>query len=214
MSKKLVAEFMGTFTLIFIGAGSIMTGKADLLGVSLATGFAIAIMIAAVGGISGGHFNPALTFGFLVTKRISVQKAVQYWIAQFIGAAVAAWILKSVYASAAGTVGGTALAMGVSPTKGVLAEGIGTFLLMVVVIGSTVDKRGSFTGGLPVGLTIAALNLVIAPLTGAALNPARWFGPALVTTNWSSAWVWIVGPIVGAVVAALSYEAILNPKDK
>ena len=213
MSKKLVAEFLGTFTLVFVGAGAIMTGKADLLGIALAHGLAIAIMIAAVGGISGGHFNPAVTFGFLVTKRISIEKAAQYWASQLLGAAFAAWILKSVYGSMAGSVGGAAVAQGVSPMKAMIAEGIGTFLLMLVIVGTAVDKRGSFAAGFPIGLTISSVILVIGPMTGAAINPARWFGPALVTGSWSNAWVWIAGPLLGAVVAALGYNWLLNPKD-
>ena len=213
MSKKLVAEFLGTFTLIFVGAGAIMTGKADLLGIALAHGLAIATMIAAVGGISGGHFNPAVTFGFLVTKRISIEKAAQYWVSQLLGASFAAWILKSVYGSMAGTVGGASLSQGVSPMKAIIAEGIGTFLLMLVIVGTAIDKRGSFAAGFPIGLTISSVILVIGPMTGAALNPARWFGPALVTGTWSNAWVWIIGPLLGASVAALGYNWLLNPKD-
>lgn len=213
MSKKLVAEFLGTFTLIFVGAGAIMTGKADLLGIALAHGLAIAIMIAALGGISGGHFNPAVTFGFLVTKRISIEKAAQYWVSQLLGASFAAWILKSVYGSMAGTVGGASLSQGVSPMKAMIAEGIGTFLLMLVIVGTAIDKRGSFAAGFPIGLTISSVILVIGPMTGAALNPARWFGPALVTGSWSNAWVWLLGPLLGASVAALGYNWLLNPKD-
>ena len=213
MSKKLVAEFLGTFTLIFVGAGAIMTGKADLIGIALAHGLAIAIMIAALGGISGGHFNPAVTFGFLVTKRISIEKAAQYWVSQLLGASFAAWILKSVYGSMAGTVGGASLSQGVSPMKAMIAEGIGTFLLMLVIVGTAVDKRGSFAAGFPIGLTISSVILVIGPMTGAALNPARWFGPALVTGSWSNAWVWLLGPLLGASVAALGYNWLLNPKD-
>ena len=213
MSKKLVAEFLGTFTLVFVGAGAIMTGKADLLGIALAHGLAIAIMISAVGGISGGHFNPAVTFGFLLTKRISIEKAAQYWVSQLLGAAFAAWTLKSVYGSMAGSVGGASLSQGVSPMKAIIAEGIGTFLLMLVIVGTAIDKRGSFAAGFPIGLTISSVILVIGPMTGAALNPARWFGPALVTGSWSNAWVWLLGPLLGASVAALGYNWLLNPKD-
>ena len=213
MSKKLIAEFLGTFTLIFVGAGAIMTGKADLLGIALAHGLAIAIMIAALGGISGGHFNPAVTFGFLVTKRISIEKAAQYWVSQLLGAAFAAWTLKSVYGSMAGSVGSASLSQGVSPMKAMLAEGIGTFLLMLVIVGTAIDKRGSFAAGFPIGLTISSVILVIGPMTGAALNPARWFGPALVTGTWSNAWVWIIGPLLGAGLAALGYNWLLNPKE-
>ena len=170
-------------------------------------------MIAAVGGISGGHFNPAVTFGFLLTKRISIEKAAQYWVSQLLGAAFAAWTLKSVYGSMAGSVGGASLSQGVSPMKAMIAEGIGTFLLMLVIVGTAIDKRGSFAAGFPIGLTISSVILVIGPMTGAALNPARWFGPALVTGSWSNAWVWLLGPLLGAGLAALGYNWLLNPKE-
>jgi glycerol uptake facilitator-like aquaporin len=150
--------------------------------------------------------------GFVATNRISITKAIQYWVAQLLGAAVAAWTLKSVYGSMAGSVGGAALAEGVTPTKALIAEAIGTFLLMVVIMGTAVDKRGSFAAGFPIGLTISAVIVVIGPLTGAALNPARWFGPAIATGTWGSAWVWIVGPALGALIAALGYQSLIKPK--
>jgi MIP family channel proteins len=212
MSKKLAAEFIGTFVLIFIGAGSIMTGKSDLLGVALAHGLAIAIMIAAVGAFSGGHFNPAVTFGFAITKRISVSDAIQYIAAQLVGAAVAAGVLKYFYGAMAGSIGGAAVAQGITPTKAMVAEALGTFLLLFVIFGVAVDKRGQFAAGFPIGLTISMIILAIGPATGAALNPARWFGPALLTSTWSNAWVWIIGPMLGAALAALSYSAIFKPQ--
>jgi MIP family channel proteins len=212
MSKKLAAEFIGTFVLIFIGAGSIMTGKSDLLGVALAHGLAIAIMIAAVGAFSGGHFNPAVTFGFAITKRISVSDAIQYIAAQLVGAAVAAGVLKYFYGAMAGSIGGAAVAQGITPTKAMVAEALGTFLLMFVIFGVAVDKRGQFAAGFPIGLTISMIILAIGPATGAALNPARWFGPALLASTWSNAWVWIIGPMLGAALAALSYSAIFKPQ--
>ena len=213
MNRKLIAEFIGTFTLVFVGAGSMMTGKGDLLVVALAHGFAIAVMVAAVGGISGGHFNPAVTTGFLVTKRIAIADAAQYIVAQLLGASLAAFLLKSFYGDLAGSVGGMGIADGVSPTKALFAEAIGTFLLMVVIFGTAVDKRGKFGAGFPIGLTIAAVIFVVGPITGAALNPARWFGPALVTRSWIDSWVWIAGPVLGAVAAAFAYQTFLKPKD-
>ena len=151
--KKLSAEFLGTFTLVLIGAGAIMNGKNDLLGIALAHGLAIGIMVAAVGGISGGHFNPAVTFGFYVTKRISLVKGLKYWGAQLLGALVAALILKSAYGANAGSVGGAAVADGTSAFKAMLLEAIGTFLLMSVIYGVAVDKRGSFAAGCGVSLS-------------------------------------------------------------
>ena len=103
--------------------------------------------------------------------------------------------------------------MGVSPTKAMLAEALGTFLLVFVIFGSAVDKRGSFASGFPIGLTISLVILVIGPMTGAAINPARWFGPAVAIGSWSNWWVWVVGPLLGAGVSALSYQQILSPKE-
>lgn len=211
MNKKLVAEFLGTFTLILVGAGSMMTGKLDLLGVALAHGLAIALMVAALGGISGGHFNPAVTFGFFVTKRISSLKAVKYVVSQLMGALAAALVLKGFYGSQSGSLGRVEV-MGVSATKAMFAEAVGTFLLTLVVFGVAVDKRGKFGAGFPIGLTISLMILVFGPITGAAINPARWFGPALVSGVWTNSWVWILGPLIGAGLAATLYENIFLEK--
>ena len=211
MNKKLAAEFFGTFMLVFAGAGAMLTGKVDLLGVALAHGLAIAIMIAAFGGISGAHFNPAVTIGFFITKRISYSKALRYISAQLLGATLASLILKGLYGSDSGTLGGMQIT-GISSTKAVLAEAVGTFLLMLVIYAVAVDKRGQFGAGFPIGLTIVIVILVIGPMTGAGLNPARWFGPALITSNWSNAWVWILGPIIGSGISALVYEKIFLEK--
>ena len=107
-----------------------------------------------------------------------------------------------------GSIGGAAVAGGVSPTKAMLEEAVGTFLLMLVIFGVAVDKRGQFAAGFPIGLTISIVILAIGPMTGAAINPARWFGPALASNTWTNSWVWIVGPLLGAAVAALSYQKL------
>jgi MIP family channel proteins len=217
MTKKLAAEFIGTFTLILIGAGSIMNGKADLLGVALAHGLAIAVMVSAFAAISGAHFNPAVSFGMLITRRIDFKTFLSYVLAQLSGAGVAALALRYIagWNSAAGkSLGAASVGAGISPTKAMVAEAIGTFLLVAVIFGVAVDKRGTFSAvaGFPIGLMISLDILFMGPLTGAAVNPARWFGPALVSGTWTNSWVWIVGPLLGGAIAAKLYETIFVPE--
>ena len=219
MKEKLAAEFIGTFTLILIGAGAIMNGKADLLGIALAHGLAIAIMVSAFAAISGAHFNPAVSFGMLITKRLNTRTFLSYVGAQLSGASLAAVALRYIagWGNDAGkSLGAASVANGISPTKAMVAEAIGTFLLVAVIFGVAVDKRGTFgaVAGFPIGLMITLDILFMGPLTGAAVNPARWFGPALVSGTWINSWVWIVGPLLGAGVAALLYDALFTPEKK
>jgi aquaporin TIP len=205
---RAAAEFVGAFTLLFIGMGAIAI-HADLTGVALAHGLAIAIMASAVGHISGGHFNPAVTFGFLVTRRIAPALAVVYWLAQFTGAVAASLLVKWLFP-------GDALGLGVpavhavSPGEAAVLEAILTFFLVFVIFATAVDPRGAFKSiaGLAIGLTITMDIFAAGPLTGAAMNPARAFGPQLAGGHWANAWVWYVGPIVGGTVAAIAYERL------
>jgi aquaporin TIP len=204
--RRAAAEFVGTFALVFIGVGAIAVG-ADLTGVAFAHGLAIAIMASAVGHISGGHFNPAVTFGFLVTRRMKPALTVMYWLAQFAGAIAAALLLKWLFP-------GDALAQGVPAVQvigsgeAVVLEGILTFFLVWVVFATAVDPRGAFKSiaGLAIGLTITMDVFAGGRLTGAAMNPARALGPQLGGGHWANGWVWYVGPLVGGAVAALAYE--------
>jgi aquaporin Z len=213
MSKKLLAEFVGTFALVFLGAGAIVEGKADLLGVALAHGLAIAIAVSAFAGISGAHFNPAVSAVMLATKRICGQEFVYFVGAQLAGAAVASLAIKFVFGSSNGY-GLPSIADGTSVGQAVVAEAIGTALLLFAIFGVAVDARGTFksVAGLPIGLTITAVILSVGPITGAALNPARWFGPALVSGTWTNAWVYIVAPIAGALIAGFTYQLVAKPE--
>jgi MIP family channel proteins len=213
MSKKLFAEFLGTFTLIFLGAGAIVSGKADLQGVALAHGLAIFVMVSAFAGISGAHFNPAVSAAMLATKRIDLQKFIYFVVAQLAGAIVGSVLLNYIYGNSNGY-GLPAISSGTSTGAGFLAEVLGTALLVFVIFGVAVDKRSVATShpGLPIGLTITAVIFSVGPITGAALNPARWFGPAIVSGDWSNSWLYIVAPIAGAVFAALTYQSIAKPK--
>lgn len=213
--RRGVAEFIGTFALIFIGAGAIMSAGGihdpTLIGIAVAHGFAIAVMVSAVGHISGGHFNPAVTFGFLVTRRIEPLLAGVYWVAQFAGAVVAALLLKWIYPAAAVDafrLGSPQLNSSIGSGAGVAVEAILTFFLVWVVFATAADPRGTFKSiaGLAIGFTITLDILMGGPLTGAAMNPARAFGPELVDNFWSNAWIWYVGPLIGGAIAALLYE--------
>ena len=213
MSKKLFAEFLGTFTLIFLGAGAIVSGKADLAGVAFAHGLAIFVMVSALAGISGAHFNPAVSAAMLVTKKICGQDFLYFVLAQLAGASVASLALNYIYGNGNGY-GLPSIAEGTSVGAGVLAEILGTALLLFVIFGVAVDTRSvaSSHPGLPIGLTITAVIFSVGPITGAALNPARWFGPAIVSGDWTNAWVYIVAPIAGAVLAGLSYQSVAKPE--
>ena len=210
--RRGAAEFVGAFALVFVGAGAIMTGT-DLVGVALAHGLAIAVMASAVGHISGGHFNPAVTFGFLITRRITAMLAVVYWIAQFLGALVGALLLLWIYPDRItdGTnIGAPALAEEISVGAGFVVEMILTFLLVWVIFATAADPRGSFVSiaGLAIGLTITIAVLMGGQLTGAAINPSRAFGPQLVAGFWDDAWLWYIAPLLGGGLAALAYEYI------
>jgi MIP family channel proteins len=207
-----LAEFVGTFTLIFVGAGSIIaTQGTNLTAIGLAHGLAIGVMASAVGHISGGHFNPAVTLGFVVTRRIEGRLAATYWFAQLIGAVLAAfmltWLLPQNQVDAV-NLGAPAVGNGIGAGSAVVIEGVLTFSLVWVIFATAADPRGTFASiaGLAIGLTITLDIYIGGPYTGAAMNPARAFGPDLVQNFWSDAWVWWVGPLVGGALAALVYE--------
>jgi MIP family channel proteins len=212
--RKVGAEFVGTFALIFFGAGSALQG-ADLVGQALANGLAIGLMVTAVGHISGGHFNPAVTLSMLVTGRISPAEALRYWVSQLAGGVAAALVLLAIFPSAVTdainlgvpAVGGH----GFSTGNALVAEIVGTFFLVFVIYGVAVDKRGAFSilAGLPIGLTISIGVLAVGAVSGAAFNPARWFGPALVSGTFDNFWIWILGPAIGATLAGLAYDRLL-----
>jgi aquaporin TIP len=208
--RRGTAEFVGAFALVFVGAGAIMTG-ADLVGVALAHGLVIAVMASAVGHISGGHFNPAVTFGFLVARRIDPALALVYWLAQFAGATLAALLLWWIYptdVTEGASLGAPVLGDGIGVGAGFFVEAVLTFFLVWVIFATAADPRGSFKSiaGLAIGLTITLDVLMGGPLTGAAMNPSRAFGPQLVANAWSDGWIWYLGPLLGGGAAAVLYE--------
>jgi MIP family channel proteins len=210
---KVVAEAVGTFALIFIGAGAIVAG-ADLTGVAFAHGLVIGVMVCAVGHISGGHFNPAVTFGFWITKRLPTLDAVAYWIGQF-GAAILAGLLLKAALPLEGTLGRTVPAQNVGDGQALLIEFILTFFLGWVIYAVAVDERGTMgvVAGLPIGFVITFDILMGGPLTGGSMNPARTLGPDLVTGHFDSIWVYFIACPAGAAAAMGLYDwLILRPR--
>ena len=215
--RKLVAEAIGPFALVFAGAGSIVlaAGNANigLIEIALAHGLAIALLISALGHISGGHFNPAVTAGFWVTRRISTSLAIGYVLAQLTGGILGAVALTRLFPEGlreAANLGTPALGPGIDFGKAVGIEIILTFFLVMVIFGTAVDRRSANLGGLAIGLTITMDILAAGPLTGAAMNPARALGPALLTGTWDDHLVWWIGPVIGGVIAAMVYHYLFS----
>jgi MIP family channel proteins len=207
ISRRSVAEFIGAFTLVFIGGGAGVVAGSDLVAVALANGLAIGLMVSNFGHISGGHFNPAVTLGFLATRRITWPLAVAYWISQFAGAVAAAAFLRWFFHKPA-MLAAVPHAPNIGAGKGLVVETILTIFLMLAIFSNAVDPRGAFKSiaGLGIGLTISIDVLMGGPLTGAAMNPARAFGPQLIGNFWGEGWIYYVGPAIGAVAAALGYD--------
>jgi aquaporin Z len=213
--RHFVAEFIGTFALVFIGGGAIMASDlaknpAAITQVALAHGLILAMMVTATMRISG-HFNPAVTLGFLAARRIEPIMAMVYVIAQIFAAVVAAYALKSLFPAAiaaSSRLGGQSVSIEVSTLQAIVLEAIATFFLVFVIFGTAVDSRAPKVGGIAIGLTVAADILAIGPLTGASMNPARSFGPAVVSGIFEGQAVYWIGPIIGGLAAALLYESL------
>ena len=207
------AEFIGTFALVFVGSGAIMTARmsqspAGLVEIALAHGLILAVMVSALMRISG-HFNPAVTLGFLATRRIEPMMAALYIVAQVIGAIAAGYALKagfpdSIFVATRG--GGQTIALDITGGQAFLLEAVATFFLVFVVFGTAVDLRGPKIGGLAIGFVVAADILAIGPLTGGSMNPARSFGPAVASGVYEAQLLYWAAPITGGLVAALLYE--------
>jgi aquaporin Z len=217
---KYAAEFIGTFTLVFVGVGAIAAdyatdGALGLTGIALAHGLAIAVMVSATAAVSGGHLNPAVTCGALAAGKIASPTAVKYIVAQCLGAVFAAFMVKmavpSVWLDAVG-MGTPAVGEGVTVGQALVMEAVLTFFLMFVVYGTAIDARAPKVAGLFIGLTIALGIMASGPVSGGAINPARHFGPALMGGGLQNMWIYWVGPILGAVVAALVYKSTLEAK--
>lgn len=213
--RHFVAEFVGTFALVFVGSGAILMARhtnssTALVSVALAHGLILAIMVTATMRISG-HLNPAVTVGFLVTRRIEPMMAAIYISAQILGAIAAAYALKAtvpleLFDAARG--GGQSVALDITGTQAFFLEAIATFFLTFVVFGTAVDPDAPKVGGFAIGLTLAASILAIGPFTGGSLNPARTLGPAVATGIFEGQIIYWAGPLVGGMVAAVIYELL------
>lgn len=222
--KPCVAEFIGTFYLCFAGIAAILCNTkavnsgSGLVGIALAHGLALSIAVSVFGGISGAHFNPAVTCGMLATGRITPPMAIQYIAAQLLGAIVAAAACKSIFPEEAvseANLGIPLPADWVGTGTVLLVEFILTFLLLTSIFGTAVDERGKAVkiGGFGIGLTVAFDILAGGPVTGASMNPARSFGPALMQGHWDWHWCYWVAPIAGGCAAALLYHHVLLKED-
>jgi MIP family channel proteins len=227
MPQKLAAEFVGAFALVFFAAGSICAdqflrtgGQAGIgiVGFALAHGLAMGIMVTSLGPVSGGHFNPAITIGFWVTRKLSTIHTLAFWAAQLAGAAAAAYALRFLLpfdAWTAAQLGTPDLAGGISRTSGMIIEALLTFFLVFVFFATTAELPGAFPriSGWAVGLTITMGALFGGPFTGASFNPARAFGPALAANHWNNQGVYWVGPLAGGVAAGWLYDMVFLRKE-
>jgi MIP family channel proteins len=218
--KPFLAEAIGTFALVFIGAGAVIAtqlpgGDFGLLGVAIAHGLVLAIAVSATMHISGGHINPAVTFGAWVGKVIDARTAINYIIAQLMGASFAALLLSRLYpldAAAAVSLGTPMLADSITPLTGITIEAILTFFLVFTVFGTAIDERAPRLGGWAIGLVLTFDMIAGGALTGAAMNPARALGPAVAWGDWTNHLVYWAGPIIGGILAAGVYTRLLMPK--
>jgi len=207
-----IAEFVGTFALIFVGIGSIKTAGHDVLAVALAHGLTIAAFVSATLHISGGQFNPAVTFGLLCGGHMTVADTLRYWSAQLLGGFSAALICLGLFGRDVVVTGTPQLATNLTPAGGILVEAILTFFLVFVVYGTAVDERGRRVAGLAIGSTITLDILFGGPLTGAAMNPARVFGPALAANFWLNHYVYWLGPLIGGAAGGFIYSLLMERK--
>jgi MIP family channel proteins len=219
LSTALTAEFIGTFALVFIGAGAGAIGLGGLVGVALAHGLTLAGIVYAYGHLSGAHVNPAVTFGAWLAGALDARQAISYWVFQLAGGIAAAFALRWVLGGVVGGLGATTLAtdlaiggvsVTVTPAAGFVVEGILTFFLVNAVLHCAVAGRAGQLAGLAIGLTLAFAILMGGPLTGASLNPARTLGPAVATGNFVDLWVYLAGPLAGGALAALLYKKVLG----
>ena len=237
LPRACLAEMIGTFAFVFVGAGAVCVrewqGDLGLLGVAAAHGLILAVMVSATAHVSGGHLNPAVTVALLAGMRVTKRQAAAYISSQLAGATLGAALLGILfatgrdasglgdvlsYASGEAVLGTPAFAPAViSPVAAVLLEAVLTFFLVFVTYATLVDPRGRRFAGLWVGLVYAALMLLGQPFTGAAMNPARAFGPLiaggrLTLQLWSQHWVYWLGPLAGALLATAVYESAFMPK--
>jgi MIP family channel proteins len=215
--RALLAEAAGTFMFFFVGAGAIIaTGGDNLLAIALAHGLGLSVAVSSFGGLSGGQFNPAVTFGLAIAGKHPWARVPTYWVAQAIGGLLAGFALRYAFdvdpsALSRTHVGTPGLGPNVTDLTGIVVEAILTIFLLWAVFGTAVSPLAPRIGGFGIGLMVAADILVGGPLTGAAMNPARWLGTAVPAGFYDHWYVYFIGPLVGAAIAGLSYRYVFAP---
>jgi len=213
--RSCLAELIGTFCLVFAGCGAIIIdakshGQVTHVGIAISFGLVIAVMVYAIGHISGAHINPAVSLAFALTRHFPVRLLVGYWAAQALGAVLAATALRLTFGNLVHL--GTTLPAG-GDGQSLLLEGVMTFILMFVIMAVATDNRAvGQAAALAIGGAILLDAMFGGPISGASMNPARSFGPALVSGTWGHLWVYVLGPAVGAVAGALAYEVVRGEK--
>jgi glycerol uptake facilitator protein len=226
-SPAYLAEFLGTFLLVFFVTTVVVLNSKDGLGytdwtvIGLVHVFVLATLVYTVGGTSGAHFNPAVTAGLLAVRKISSGDAIVYWLVQLTGGVAGALVTRLLLvdegrASGYGATSVNDVLLQGSALPGLVAEVIGTFVLMWAIMGTAVNPRGERAwAGLVIGIALGLGVMTLGPLSGAGFNPARWFGPAIVSGEFADFWIYIIGPLLGALVAALGYRAmVLGPQER
>jgi MIP family channel proteins len=222
IAPKLLAEFIGTFAFVFIGAGTAAVvgdgvGLAGVVAIAFAHGLAIMVFAFAYGSVSGGHMNPAVTVGVLAAGAMSVVEAIGYIISQLIGGVAGALLLRTVLGGTGTGLGTPALAhdlalgalsLTITPAAGFMIEALLGFFLVTVVLSTAVAGRAGSLAPLAIGMTLTLNILMGGALTGAPFNPARALGPMIATGNFRDAWLYVTAPIVGAVVAAILHAGL------
>jgi aquaporin Z len=224
-TRALLAEMAGTFMFFVIGAGAIVTAAISaapgtgLVPVAFAHGLALAVAVSSFGAISGGHFNPAVTLALAIARKHPWPRVLTYWAAQLIGAVLAGLVLRVFFepflaAATATHLGTPTLLAGVSPSLGIVIEAVLTIFLVWTVFGTAVSPNAPRIAGFGIGLVVTADILIGGPLTGAAMNPARHFGPAVVSNYLDNWYVYWIGPLIGAAIAGLSYRYVFGPPEE
>jgi aquaporin Z len=217
--RRSIAEFVGTFAFVFIGVGSVAAkyypdANYGIYGIATAHAIALAVMVTCTMAISGGHLNPAVTVGLLVARRTTGRTAAAYIVAQLLGGVLGALLIKEIFPLGVTrpiSLGTPTLANNVQIGQAIALEAVLTFFLVSAVFGTCVNPEAPKVGGFAIGLVLWFDILVGGPLTGAAMNPARAFGPALVAGQWVAHIVYWVGPLLGGIIAALLWEHVLLP---
>lgn len=206
---RYVGELVGTFVIVFVATGVVVgnaaaEGVITHLGVAIATGLVVTAMIYALGHLTGAHFNPAVSLAFAVGRHFPVRDLIPYWLAQFLGAALASLLVRFLWGDVAHL---GANLPGLGDGRALLLEVVLTFILMFVITAVATDVRAAGqAAALAIGFTVLLEVLFAGPASGASMNPARSFGPALVSGTWSHQWIYYAGPFAGAAAGVLAYE--------